>query len=389
MGKVAIVTPGRFHVFDLAEQLQAADRLAAIYTGYPLFKLRNTAVDPRFIRSIPWLMTPYMAIGSWRSIPRAVVAELEWYAKVLVERAARRTLPPECDLLFAMSGVGLSPGREIQRRGGLYVCDRGSTHILTQEKLLAEEYASLGLSWRGIDQRVVEQELAEYAVADAITLPSRFTIQSFIEQGIPESKLRQVPYGVNLDRFQRSAPRAEQFRILFAGQLSVRKGVHHLLDAFRKAALPGAELILAGPHTDDTPALLKGRDLTGVSVTGILGRARLIEEMSRASVMALASIEEGLALVLAQAMACGCPVLGSTSTGVEDLISDGVEGFVVRPRDPAQLAERLTELYRDRARVEAMGEAARNKVTSFGGWDAYGQRMMAVFDQLMATIARA
>ena len=159
--------------------------------------------------------------------------------------------------------------------------------------------------------------------------------------------------------------------------------MHYLFDAFRRAALPGAELILAGPHTDDTPALLKGRDLTGVSVLGALNRERLVEEMSRASVMVLPSIEEGLALVMAQAMSCGCPVLASTSTGIEDLAEDGREGFIVPPRDVGALVERLTELYRERELVESLGEAARLKVGSFGGWDAYGRKMMAVFDGLL------
>lgn len=385
-GKVTIVASGRFHCFDLAEQLQAADRLAAIYTGYPLFKLRNTAVERRFIRSIPWLLTPYMAIGGWRAIPRGLIAELEWYAKVIVERAARRTLP-DCDLVIALSGIGLSVGREIQKRGGRYVCDRGSTHILTQETLLAEEYASLGLPWTGIEKRVIDKELAEYQAADAITLPSRFTIRSFTEQGVPADKLKLVPYGVNLERYRRSAPRADQFRILFAGQLSVRKGLHHLLDAFPRAALPGAELILAGPHTDDTPFLLKDRDLSGVTVLGSLDRERLVEEMSRASVMVLPSIEDGFGLVLAQAMACGCPVIGSTHTGVEDLVTEGREGYVIPPRDPETLAARLTTLYRDRALVEAMEEAALLKVASLGGWDRYGQVMMAVFDELLESRA--
>jgi glycosyltransferase involved in cell wall biosynthesis len=381
-GKVTVVTPGRFHAFDLAEQLQRSGKLAAIYTGYPLFKLHNTSVDPRSIRSIPWLITPFMVMAGWRFIPRRAMAELEWYGKVIVERAARRTLP-ECDLVIAMSSIGLSIGGEIQRRGGRYVCDRGSTHIEVQERLLAAEYAKLGMRWCGIERRVIDKELAEYALADAITLPSRFTVRSFVEMGVPAEKLRQVPYGVNLTRFARTAERASNFRILFAGQLSVRKGLHYLLDAFQKAALPDAELILAGPHTSDTAALLRRNSLRGVSVMGALDRARLVQEMSRASVMVLPSIEEGLALVLAQAMACGCPVIGSVHTGIEDLVTDGKEGFIVPPYSVEALVERLTVLYRDRELVESMSESCRVKVKALGGWDSYGRTMMGVIDGLL------
>ena len=55
-------------------------------------------------------------------------------------------------------------------------------------------------------------------------------------------------------------------------------------------------------------------------------------------------MEEGLALVQAQALACGCPVIGTWNTGAADLFSDGVEGFIVPPRDPKAIAERLRQL---------------------------------------------
>jgi glycosyltransferase involved in cell wall biosynthesis len=109
----------------------------------------------------------------------------------------------------------------------------------------------------------------------------------------------------------------------------------------------------------------------------------LIEEMSRARVMVLPSIEEGLALVFAQAMACGCPVVGRTHTGVEDLISDGREVFIVAPRNVDALVEKLTILYRDRALVEQMSVRAVERIASVGGWDAYGRAMMTVFDELL------
>ena len=67
---------------------------------------------------------------------------------------------------------------------------------------------------------------------------------------------------------------------------------------------------------------------------GVVGQERLAELMSTSHVMVLPSIEEGLALVQGQAMACGCPVIASTNTGAEDLFTDGVEGFVVPIRDP-------------------------------------------------------
>ncbi len=121
-------------------------------------------------------------------------------------------------------------------------------------------------------------------------------------------------------------------------------------------------------------------DQAGVRATGPVSRGRVIEELQRASVFVLASIEEGLALVIAQAMACGLPVIATEATGVEELITDGVEGIVVPDAPNAQtLAEAMDSLLSDSDRAQAMGAAARHKVESFGGWDRYGSQLVAAF----------
>lgn len=381
--QTVIITHGRFHSFDLATELQKAGRLAAIYTGNPRFTLRNTGVRPEFIRSLPWLHMLQLGLLRVPGCPRRLVDEVAWWAGQSLRVYAARTLP-ECSVISALSGSGLRAGAILQRRGGVYLCDRGSTHIRWAERTLAAEFDAIGLRWDGIDPRAVAVELAEYDLADAITVPSSFAMRSFVEMGVPAAKLRVVPYGVNLAAFHRCAQRAPHFRVLFVGQLSVRKGLHYLLEAFDRARLPGAELVLVGGRTADTETILGRGPLKNVTVAGALSRDEVAREMSRASVMVLPSIEEGLALVQAQALACGCPVIATTNTGSEDLFDDGREGFVVPPRDVEALVDRLTRLYRDRALLEAMAQAAVRRVEALGGWDAYGRAMIAVFDELLA-----
>jgi glycosyltransferase involved in cell wall biosynthesis len=249
---------------------------------------------------------------------------------------------------------------------------------------LAKEYDRLGMNWAGVDRRAIDNEEVEYEMADAISLPSRFTLRSFVEMGTPVSKLRLLPYGVNVGAFRRSEKRASNFRIAFIGQLCVRKGLHTLLETFSRLNLPGAELVLVGGHTPDTQAILSRYPLDNVTLTGLLPREGVIREMSRASVMVLPSIEEGLALVMAQALACGCPVIASTHTGAEDLFADGEEGFIIDPGDGEGLAERLTRLALDRDLVESMGEKAVRRVQEIGGWDRYGRESLAMFDALLS-----
>jgi alpha-maltose-1-phosphate synthase len=381
--KIAVVTHGRFHSFDLAEQLQAAGRLAAVYTGYPRFKLHNTRVDQSLIHSFPWFHTLELGLMRVPHMPRRVLKEVAWKAGRSLDAHAARTLP-DCNVVSAPSGGGLRVGAEVQRRGGVYVCDRGSTHIRWVERTLRDEYAKLGLPWPGIDPRAVAREEAEYRQADAITLPSQFTMRSFVEMGVPREKLRLVPYGVNLTSYRRSTPTADNFRVLFVGQLSVRKGIHYLLEAFRRADLPNSELVLVGSAFPETATLLKRHPIDRVTLTGTLPREGVVREMSRASVLVLPSLEEGLAMVQAQALACGCPVIATTHAGAEDLFEDGREGFIVEPRDIDALAERLTRLHRDRDLRGAMSVAAEARVRQIGGWDAYGRASVRIFDDLLA-----
>ena len=104
--------------------------------------------------------------------------------------------------------------------------------------------------------------------------------------------------------------------------------------------------------------------------------------MSRSHVLVLPSVEEGLALVQAQAMACECPVIATRATGAEDLFTDRIEGFIVDDRDVDALTARLQQVADDPALRERLAAAARLRVQGIGGWDAYGER----WDRLLHTL---
>jgi glycosyltransferase involved in cell wall biosynthesis len=105
-------------------------------------------------------------------------------------------------------------------------------------------------------------------------------------------------------------------------------------------------------------------------------QAELAEFMRKSHVMVLPSVEEGLALVQGQALACGCPVIASTNTGGSDLFSDGVEGYIVPIRDPNAILDRM-QLLADRPGVRlAMSRAALSRVSLIGGWRDYGNKFV-------------
>jgi glycosyltransferase involved in cell wall biosynthesis len=79
-------------------------------------------------------------------------------------------------------------------------------------------------------------------------------------------------------------------------------------------------------------------------------------------------------MVMAEAMARGCPVISSTNTGGDDLYTDGVEGFIVPVRDPAAIVERMQLLADDPVLAMGMRAAAMERVRYLGGWSDYGDQ---------------
>jgi glycosyltransferase involved in cell wall biosynthesis len=98
--------------------------------------------------------------------------------------------------------------------------------------------------------------------------------------------------------------------------------------------------------------------------------------------MVLPSIEEGLALVQGQALACGCPVIATTNTGAADLFTDGVEGFIVPIRDSDALATRMQQLAEDPSLQQRMSEASLARVRNLGGWKQYGDAWEKLLQEL-------
>jgi starch synthase len=122
---------------------------------------------------------------------------------------------------------------------------------------------------------------------------------------------------------------------------------------------------------------------------GFVPPDQLAATYSQGSVLVLPSIEEGLARVQAQAMACGVPVIATPNTGAEDLFDDGREGFIVPIRDPRALGERLEWMLAHPDARREMGEAARRRVGSLSGWSAYGDAVERLYERLLDGGSRA
>lgn len=385
MMPVTQVALGRFHHFHLARQLERRDRLAAIWSGYPRFKLKDETGIPRHkIHSFPWYYVPAQTaprlpvVGASPSVRQY----MHWRAIEAIDRKVATTLDA-ATILVGLSGGGLHAGRRAQTLGGVHICDRGSTHIRFQDAILREEYARWDIPYRPIDPRVVAKEEAEYANADVITVPSQFCLQTFVDAGVPATRIRVIPYGGRLDRFAPTGqPDPDAFTLLFVGNVTIRKGIPYLLQAFAGLSHRRKRLKIIGAMDPATEPLLRDLPLDSVEFLGSVPNVTLAGHYSSADVMVLPSLEEGLALVMAEAMACGCPVIASANSGALNLFTDGVEGRIVPARSTQALREALEALAQDRSAARDMRDRARKRIESLGGYDRYGEQWAALLGEL-------
>jgi starch synthase len=390
--EVVQATFGVFHSFELARQLEQRGMLRRIYTTWPWRRVQREGLERRLVRTFPAVHTAdYLlgrSLGSRGMYPAAAAERMKRWTATSFDRWVCERLASgkeECEVLVGLSGFGLRAGAVVQGRGGIFVCDRGSTHHRFQEMAVREEHARWRVEHRAEADGVIERDEAIYGLADAITVPSRFAARTFMRMGVPEAKLRVIPYGVRLERFfpeGRLPAVRERLEVVFAGQVSLRKGVPYLLEAFARVRHPAKRLRVVGAMDARLREILGRFPLEGVEFQGALPQERLREIFSTSHVLVLPSLEEGLALVQAQAMACGCPVLASTNTGAEDLFTDGVEGFIVPVRDVEAMTERMERLADEPGLRERMAAAALARVQRMGGWDAYGERWAALLGEL-------
>lgn len=377
--KACLTTPGRFWAFDLGRELTRRGVLARMYTAYPMFKMDQDLRDRS--SASPWCLVAREMAARLRL--RRIAARLQTSTMLGLDRWVAGRLEP-CDVCHCMSGFGLATHQVARARfGAVTVCDRGSTHVVEQDRLLAEEYDLWGVPFGGVDAAVIERELAEYDLCDRVVVPSRFVERSFLERGIPAGRVQRIPFGVDVRMFYPEPRQDGPFRILFVGRIGLRKGIGYLLQAAAEWSRAGvAELWLAGGIEPEAEPLLRRYD-GAFTYLGQVPRDRLRWYYSQASVLVLPSIEEGLALVLAQALACGLPVVATPNTGAEDLVTDGREGLLVPIRDVTALHAAIDSLRTDGDLRQHMREAALRRASGLKGWGEYGDQVVALYAALI------
>jgi len=320
----------------------------------------------------------------WRRVPAKVRPLPPVVANVrLSDQLWSRWIPP-CSVFHAWSGLCVASLVAAKRQGAITLLENPARHPRHWHEAGVDECRRFGINPRErstkLPSSLIRRIEREYELCDRIIVPSTLARPSLAEFGLGDKTVVVTP-GVDTEFFS-PRPRSEArplFRACFVGRVELAKGAGYLLQAWKRLALPNAELVLVGDVKPEMRSLLRTCADSTVRTTGVVRPKELAELYREADLFVFPSVNEGLAQVLFEAMSSGLPVVASDHSGADDLVTEGKEGFIVPARDVDRLAEAISWCYHHPDDLRLMGQAARAKTERQFTLDHYSQRQIACY----------
>ena len=237
-------------------------------------------------------------------------------------------------------------------------------------------------------RRLIDRIEREFAECDAIVVPSTVSRRSF-ETFPYANKVKVINPGVDEKFFspRLEPPMDSTFRVCYVGRIELAKGSSYLLQAWKKLALPNAELVLVGDLLPEMNALVRDYATPNVRFLGQLSRQEVAAIYRNSNVFVFPSVNEGFGMVILEAMASGLAVIAAKGTGADDCITHATNGLTVPPRNSVALADALQWCHDHPQDAIALGQKARATVESAFTLSHYNRRIIELYASLMPSPA--
>jgi len=203
-----------------------------------------------------------------------------------------------------------------------------------------------------------------------------------------------IPNGVDVNHFSPNVSPIDDFgdgklNILFVGRLEKRKGADYLLDAYKrvKGEIPNSRLIIVGPGTrlrKKYERQVTQNGLDDVVFAGYVSYDELPRYYKTADIVCSpATGRESFGIVLLEAMAVGKPVVASNIEGYASVVTHGVDGLLVPPKDGEMLAQALISLVTDESLRQQMGAKGRLKALDYS-WEHVAQKILDYYVRVLS-----
>ena len=349
-------------------------------------------------RSFPEELRSFVRTLPWRELGRQVSIRMKWGSLYRDESArfsidavframdrhmARHVLPRlKPSAVYAYEDGALETFRKAKEMGIRRVYElpigywRAARAIYQEERERMPEWAP-PLEGLADSEAKLERKDEELRGASTIIVPSTFVRDTLkMAPDMPAVPVHLNPYGgPSVFAENVTAPTHGKLRVLFVGALGQRKGLSYVLRAVE--LLGGTvELTLIGRKTTEhcqplNEAVKKHRWITSAP------HAEVLNEMSQHDVLVFPSLFEGFGLVILEGLSQGLPVITTPNSGGDEVLTDGVDGFVVAIRSAEAIAQKLELLAGDRALLAHMKNAALVTAQRHT-WESYRKRLVGI-----------
>jgi starch synthase len=302
----------------------------------------------------------------------------------LFDKWVRRLLRPGQHLItsFGYANSGLA---WVRRHGGWAMIDAESSHPDAFWEVLSKERQRWQSKYPPVSRFYNRLSAKTVAECDYVFAPSAFVEESFRAHGFPSDRLLRYTLPTNVDWFQPAPeprPESRPLTLLNTGAVCLRKGTPYLLEAFRKvrAKEPTAVLRLSRTIADDVKDILKRYSDLPIDWSPYYDlrfedqRAKYVARFQSSDIFVFPSLEDGFAFVVAEALACGLPVVTTRNTGASDLVRPGDNGDITPICDSDAIADAILRWWskiRQGYRPPSLGATRRDL-----SFDAFDQTIM-------------
>lgn len=300
--KINIASTHRFHLLDLARELSSQGHDVAFYSYVPSKRCQSFGLSRKCCHSFTWLAIPFIILKRFFSQSQVI----NKYWDLAMDYYMSLFMRP-CDVYIALGTVYLKSLETAKHKyGAKTILEWGSKYIDEQQRILKEIGAPLNKEYFN------DRSRKGYKVADYIAISSNHVKDSFEKYNFPIEKLFMNHYGVDLSMFHPTKLTEPYYDIIMVGGWSLRKGCDLITDLCKTYKY---SFLHVGSIVD-----LPFPNLENMHHIDSVNQKELVKYYAQAKVFLLPSREEGLAMVQAQAVACGLPLVCSKDSGGRDLI---------------------------------------------------------------------
>lgn len=275
----------------------------------------------------------------------------------------------------------------------LRIMDMSSANLLYLREIYEEDtkkapaFAERMRKERAIcwDQKILDRAKREIEATQEFLVPSRFVARSLEFSGVKAEQMHRCPYGVDVSQFfpkgknNSRIDRTCPVSFIYVGGVKELKGISYLLEAFDEIPSEMASLTVVGSVNEKDNDIIPYKDR--VRFTGNILHSAVADELRSADVFVLASLGEGLSLSTLEAAACGLPLIVTENSGVNDEMTDGVEGFIIPIQSKDAIKEKVIWFVEHPDQIEKMGKSARELALKYT-WEKYYQNIAKVFESI-------